>query len=143
MHSPALNAKISDNVKQNGSLTQGSGFQEPIGGSGGMGDPSSNKQQSETWILGSELRIICAVSFALVIVDLTNLVYGRASSCSLRPVSFACFLPANKNTLKVYYSKICLNLILPYQKISLVPRTERGKHHEIAFNKLQLFNAVT
>lgn len=135
MHYPALIAKTSNNIKHNESLTQGSGFQEPIGGSGGMGDPSSNKQQSETGIAGSELRIICAVSFALVIVDLTNLVYGMESSCNRRPVSFACFLPANKNTVKVYHSKFCLNLIPPYQKTSLIPRTERGKQHEIAFDK--------
>jgi len=112
MHYPAVNAKWI-NVKQNVSLTQGSGFQEPTGGSGGMGAPSSNKQQSETGILGSVLRIICAVSFALVIVDLINLVYGRASSCSLRPVNFACFLPTNQNTLKVHCSKTCLNWNLP------------------------------
>jgi hypothetical protein len=64
-----------------------------------MGAPSSNKEQSDTGTLGSEFRIICAVSFALFIVDLITFVYGRASSCSLKPVNFACFLPKNQNTL--------------------------------------------
>jgi hypothetical protein len=108
-----------------------------------MGAPSSNKQQSETGIMGSELRIICPVSFALVIVDLINLVYGKPSSFSLRPVSWACFLPANKNTFKIYYSKTCLNWILSsHQKTSLVPRTDREKQHKTAFNKRKLLNVV-
>jgi len=61
-------------VKQNISLTEGSGLQEPTRGSGGTGAPSSNKGQSDTGTVGSEFRIISAVSYALFIVDLITLV---------------------------------------------------------------------
>lgn len=74
-------------------LADFSGRQWPIGGSGGIGAPSSSREQCSTGTSANECEMIFPVSCARAIVDRCILVQGMFSAFKRTPVKSACFRP--------------------------------------------------
>lgn len=87
--------------------TDGSGRQWPMGGSGGIGAPSSIIEQCSMLGIDSILvEIILPVSWARNIVDFTIKSQGNSSDFNRAPVNSACWRPDDTHGSKKLFYKI-------------------------------------